>query len=82
MRKLQADALGVEQEVPLNDWIPVGVLDAKGEALVLAPHRIDGPRATITLVTDGVPARAGVDPVNELIDRIPEDNLVPVTLSP
>jgi aminopeptidase N len=82
MRKLQADALGVEQEVPLNDWIPVGVLDAKGEALVLEPHRIDGPRATITLVTDGVPARAGVDPVNELIDRIPEDNLVPVTLSP
>jgi len=82
MRKLQADALGVEQEVPLNDWIPVGVLDAKGDALVLEPHRIDGPRATITLVTDGVPARAGVDPVNELIDRIPEDNLVPVTLSP
>jgi ABC-2 type transport system permease protein len=81
-RKLQADALGVEHEVPLHDWIPVGVLDAKGDALMLEPRRIDGPSSTITVVTDGVPARAGVDPLNELIDRIPEDNLVPVTLSP
>ena len=81
-RKVQADELGTEHEVPLRDWIPVGALDAKGEALVLEPRRIDGPRSTITLVTDGVPARAGVDPLNELIDRIPEDNLMPVALAP
>jgi len=79
-RKLQADALGVEHEVPLHDWIPVGVLDAKGDALVLEPHRFDEPRTTLTLVTEGVPARAGVDPLNELIDRIPEDNLMPVAV--
>jgi hypothetical protein len=81
-RKLQADALGVEHEVPLHDWIPVGVLDAKGDALVLEPRRFDGQRTTLTLVTDGVPARAGVDPLNELIDRIPEDNLMPVAVAP
>ena len=81
-RKTQADALGVEHEVPLHDWIPVGVLDAKGEALVLEPRQLGGSHSTITLVTDGVPARAGVDPLNELIDRIPEDNLMPVTVAP
>jgi ABC-2 type transport system permease protein len=70
----------VEHEVPLHDWIPVGVLDQKGDALVLEPHRFDGPRTTLTLVTQGVPARAGVDPLNELIDRIPEDNLMAVAV--
>ena len=79
--KLQADALGVEQEVPLHDWIPVGVLDAKGDALVLEPRKFDGPRSTLIMVTDGVPARAGVDPLNELVDRIPEDNLMPVAVA-
>jgi hypothetical protein len=33
------------------------------------------------VVTDGVPARAGVDPLNELVDRIPEDNLMPVAVA-
>ncbi|HZX42574.1 MAG TPA: M1 family aminopeptidase, partial [Myxococcaceae bacterium] len=27
-RKVQADALGAEHEVPVHDWLPVGVLDA------------------------------------------------------
>jgi hypothetical protein len=40
--KLQADSLGVEHEVPLHDWIPVGVLDAKGEALLLEPRGSTG----------------------------------------
>jgi len=81
-RKVQADALGTEHEVPVHDWIPVGVLDGKGEALALEPRELDGPRTTVTLVTDGLPARAGIDPLNELIDRLPEDNLMPVTLTP
>jgi len=80
-RKLQADALGAEHEIPVHDWIPVGVLNAKGEALVLEPRKLDGARSTLTLVTDGVPARAGVDPLNELVDRIPEDNLMKVDLA-
>jgi hypothetical protein len=79
--KHQADALGVEQEVPLHDWLPVGVLDAKGAALVLEPRKFDQPRTTLTVVADGVPARAGVDPLNELVDRIPEDNLMPVAVA-
>ncbi|HUM10082.1 MAG TPA: ABC transporter permease [Myxococcaceae bacterium] len=81
-RKVQADALGAEREVPVHDWIPVGVLDAKGEALALETRQLDGAHSTVTLVTDRLPARAGVDPLNELIDRIPEDNLMRVTVAP
>ncbi len=81
-RKVQADALGTEHEVPVHDWIPVGVLDDKGEALALEPRKLDGPRTTVTLVTDRLPARAGIDPLDELIDRLPEDNLMPVTVTP
>src|SRR5262249_30258978 len=80
-RKVQADTLGVEHEVPVHDWIPVGILNAKGEPLLLETRKLDGPRSTLTLVTDGVPARAGLDPLNELVDRIPEDNLIPVDLA-
>jgi len=80
-RKFQADALGAEKEVLVHDWIPVGVMGAKGEALALEPQKLDGPRAKVTLVVDRLPARAGIDPLNELVDRIPEDNLMPVTVS-
>jgi len=81
-RKVQADALGAEHEVPVHDWLPVGVLDAAGEALVLEPRKLESGRTTLTLVTDRRPARAGVDPLNELIDRVPEDNLAPVGVTP
>jgi aminopeptidase N len=80
-RKVQADALGAEHEVPVHDWIPVGALDAKGEALTLETRKLDGARSTVTLVTDHLPTRAGVDPLNELIDRVPEDNLTAVSVA-
>ena len=79
-RKFQSDGLGAEHEVPVHDFIPVGAMDAKGEPLLIELRKIDGPRSTVTLVTDRLPARAGLDPINELIDRIPEDNLMPVTV--
>jgi len=56
-RKFQANALGVEHEVPVHDFIPVGAVDAHGAPLALEIRRLDGPRATVTLVTDRLPAR-------------------------
>ena len=80
--KFRADGLGSEHEVPMNDWVPVGAVDADGNAVVLEPRKIDGAHSTVTLVADRLPARAGIDPVNELIDRIPEDNVMAVTVAP
>ena len=39
--KFRADALGSEHEVPMNDWLPVGAVDAEGNAVVLEKRKID-----------------------------------------
>jgi hypothetical protein len=79
-RKLRADESGVEREVPLADWIDIGVFDAKKKTLYLAKHFIDKPEMEFTLTVDGVPDRAGIDPWNKLVDRDPDDNTIHVTM--
>ncbi|HMD69825.1 MAG TPA: M1 family aminopeptidase [Bryobacteraceae bacterium] len=78
-RKVKADDSGVEREVPLADWIDIGVFDAKKKPLYLAKHMIDKPEMEFTLTVDGVPDRAGIDPWNKLVDREPDDNTTRVT---
>jgi len=77
-RKLRADPLGKEQEVPLNDFIDIGVLDAKGNAIYLQKERIDRSEMEFSIVVDQLPAKAGIDPLNKLIDRKPDDNSIKV----
>ena len=48
----------------------VGVVDRTGAYLYLQKHRIARDRTALTITVDGVPARAGIDPLNKLIDRI------------
>lgn len=79
LKKVHADGTGAEREVPMDDFIPVGVTDADGNALALENRRFRSGTAKVTLVVDKVPAKAGIDPVDELIDRQPDDNLVAVT---
>jgi hypothetical protein len=79
--KLQADSLGAETEVPVNDFIDVGVLgepeDGKerGRPLAMERHRLTTGTHTFTFVVDEMPWEAGIDPSYFLIDRIPDDNL-------
>ena len=81
-KKLVADAQGKEQEVALADIVDVGVLDDAGEPLVLERRRITQADNTFTLIVDRQPAKAGIDPLNKLIDRQPKDNTVAVTQAP
>jgi hypothetical protein len=39
-------------------------------------------KATYSFSTDEMPAKAGIDPLLLLIDRVPDDNLVEVTVQP
>lgn len=78
-RKLKADEQGVEREVPLADWIDIGVFDANKKPLYLAKHKIDRSEMDFTLMVDGVPATAGIDPWNKLVDRQPDNNTTDVT---
>jgi ABC-2 type transport system permease protein len=79
-KKLQADALGAETERPLDDAITVGVLDERGRALHLEKQRFKEGHKEVTMVfaSKVAPIKAGIDPMNALIDRRPEDNVVRV----
>jgi ABC-type transport system involved in multi-copper enzyme maturation permease subunit len=78
-KKFVADELGKESEVPLGDLIDIGVLDAQGDPIAIERHRIDRADMSFSLIVDRKPARAGIDPLNKLIDRKPEDNTISVT---
>jgi len=78
--KRKADELGRETDAPLHDWIDIGVLDADGTPLYREKKEITTANATFTVDVTGKPARAGIDPLNLLIDRKPRDNTVAVEI--
>ena len=77
-KKLRADELGVEKEIEVDDLIDIGVLDEDGEYIYLKKHRIDQNESEIVVSISDVPAKAGIDPLNKLVDRKPTDNVVKV----
>ncbi|SHH28821.1 M1 family aminopeptidase [Massilia sp. CF038] len=79
--KMRADGKGEERDVPLADYIDVGVDDKDGNALLRERRLLRDKALTVELVVSGRPAKAGIDPDNKLIDRKPGDNMVEVTFS-
>jgi ABC-type transport system involved in multi-copper enzyme maturation permease subunit len=84
--KRQADSLGTETEVPMNDPVAIGVFgtdaevgDPEQETLYLQKHTLTSGEQTITVTVDEEPARAGVDPFVTLVDRNTDDNVTDVT---
>ncbi len=80
-RKLKADELGKETEVPVNDWIDIGAFakpegDKKyGKTLYRQRVKISQKDNTFTFVVDEKPFEAGIDPFRLLMDREPKDNV-------
>ena len=82
-KKLRADSVGNESEVPMNDLVEVGVFapatnGGRGAPLYLARHRIRSGEQTIRITVRDRPGGAGVDPDRRLIERDREDNLVDI----
>lgn len=85
-RKVTVDEAGVETAVPMRDLVEIGVYGAaaggtEGAVLHRGLHPIHGGRQRITVVVDGTPSRAGIDPRHLLLDVVPGDNLVRVCSS-
>ncbi len=85
-RKVHADGQGVETEVPIDDWIDVGVFgekEANGRTeqtvLFLEKRHVTEADVTFELVVDEKPVRAGIDPYNKLVDRNSDDNVKKVS---
>ncbi len=83
-KKLKGDSLGATREVPMNDYVDVGVFGQHvagqklGEPLVVKKYKINKAVTVIDLVVASEPLKAGIDPYNKLIDRTPEDNVTSV----
>jgi len=81
-RKVTVDSAGVETEVPMDEWVPVGVFAPTetqgadfGETLYLRMHRIRSGEQTITVTVPKKPSDAGIDPYVVLIDLERFDNV-------
>lgn len=85
-RKVTVDETGIETEVPMNDWVEIGVFaDAENESKQGAPlyrqmHRLGGGQQTITVTVPEKPALAGIDPSQLLIDLKLFDNIKKVNI--
>ena len=85
-RKVVVDSAGVETEVPMDDWVEIGVFapaekgEELGEPLYLQKHRIRSGEQTITVTVPSKPARAGIDPYHLLIDVKTDDNVEEVKI--
>lgn len=67
-RKVASDSAGVETELPMDEWVPIGVF-ARGEPgdelsapIHLQMHRIRSGEQTITVTVSREPDLAGIDP--------------------
>ncbi|MBK6267352.1 hypothetical protein JKA74_20080 [Marivirga sp. S37H4] len=83
--KFHADSLGKQTDVPLADYIDIGVFAKTessknlGEPLVYERRKITQAENTFKFVVKEAPYEAGIDPYNYLIDRMPEDNVKKIT---
>jgi ABC-type transport system involved in multi-copper enzyme maturation permease subunit len=77
-KKLRADELGAESEVQLDDIIEVGVLDGQGNVVAVEKVHVTGDRVDVTMKVHGEAVKAGIDPRSMLIDRKPDDNVMPL----
>ena len=90
-RKFVYDSAGVETDVPMDEWIPIGVFAAAGEGkdelgapIYVQKHRVHSGKQAITLTVSRKPTLAGIDPYHlldweELDD---DDNIDVVKIGP
>ncbi|WP_374551505.1 M1 family aminopeptidase [Flavobacterium sp.] len=79
--KFRSTALGKETSQPLADYIDIGVFSESdndqnlGKPLVYKRIKITKKDNIFTFRAKEKPSKAGIDPYNYLVDRIPDDNI-------
>ncbi|WP_426752482.1 ABC transporter permease/M1 family aminopeptidase [Myxococcus sp. Y35] len=79
-KKFRANETGEQTEVDFNDWIDVGALDERDQAIFLEKRRVQKGESEITFTVPVKPAQVGIDPLNVLIDRTSTDNVTVPTV--
>ncbi|HEX8740322.1 MAG TPA: M1 family aminopeptidase [Casimicrobiaceae bacterium] len=85
--KYYADGKGRQTRATVDIPLEIGVfakakdgVEQDEEPLYLAKVPVKDGDSTITVTVDRLPYEAGIDPFNELVDRVSNDNRAPVTL--
>ncbi|MGB5388567.1 MAG: hypothetical protein WBP10_00150, partial [Thermoanaerobaculia bacterium] len=84
-RKLRTNEDGTDAEIPVDDWIDIGVFGDSGVGVVELMNEkrlITEPNMTFEVLVDQRPVQAGIDPYHRLIDRDSKDNVVRVSIAP
>lgn len=76
--KYYADSAGNQTEVSLKDYIYVALMNENGEAYYYQKHLFTSTSSKIQIISDQIPASAGIDPYLVLIDREIENNVCEV----
>lgn len=79
-KKIYADKEGQESEAAFIQDMDIGVLDKDGNFIYLQRHKIRDGENKISVRVTGLPAKAGIDPRNVLIDRNSKDNIMNISV--
>jgi ABC-2 type transport system permease protein len=78
-QKVVIDLTGIEKDVPMNDWLELGLYEkGKGlsKTLYLQMHRIRSGEQTIKVTVPRKPDCGGIDPNHMMIDLRLDDNII------
>jgi ABC-2 type transport system permease protein len=85
--KLYADGTGKETPSHIDAPIDIGIFsrgadgtESTEKVLYLSKRSLPDGDSSLTVTVDSVPYQAGIDPYNKLIDRVPDDNRMKVTV--
>ena len=81
-KKMELSKDGKEQNVKLNEWIDVGVYAAdkngKEKLVYIKKHKITAGQTKLSVWVDQKPVKAGIDPLNILMDKDATNNIINV----
>ena len=80
--KSKSDGSGNETPMKVNDLIDIGIFTGPKDhekPLYLQKHWLREGKQSFEIVVDQMPSRAGIDPLNKLIDRNGDDNEMDVS---
>jgi hypothetical protein len=82
--KNHMDSAGLEKPVEVQDWIDIGIYgEGKKEhdtLIHLKKYRIAGHKTNLAILVERVPGNVRLDPLNKLIDRDSENNMITIEL--
>ena len=77
-QKVAVDSAGIETEVPINDWLEIGIYESDSNShapLYLKMHRIKSGEQTISVKVPRKPTHAGIDSNHLMISIRRDDNV-------